>query len=81
MPTGVRGSTRTEILIVRPLLAFHVEQTVARPEPGHAHGAGGLSIRLTVENQEEATEVSGADPFGPRIPNGPRRAWRNKGKK
>lgn len=76
---GGQHSVLTEVLIVCSLLSFHVEQTVACPEPGHALGAGRLSIRLTVENQEEATEVSRADPFGPRIPNGPRRAWRNKG--
>ena len=63
------------------LLSFQVQQAVARPEPGHAHGAGGLSIRLTVEDQEEAAEVPRAKPPGPRIPSGPRRAWRNKEKK
>lgn len=77
---AVGSSVRTEVLVVSFLLSFHVQQTVACPEPGHAHRAGGLSVRLTVENQEEATEVPRAQPFGPRIPNGPRRAWRNKEK-
>ena len=72
--------THTQVLVVSLLLSFQVQQTVARPQPGHARWAGGFSICLTVENQEEATEVSRPKPFGPGIPNGPRRAWRNKEK-
>lgn len=72
---------RTKVLVVSSLLPFQVQQAVARPEPGHAHRARGLPIRLTVEDQEEAAEVPRVEPLGPRIPSGPRRAWRNKEEK
>lgn len=75
---GEARACQTQVLIVSLLLPFQVQQTVPCPECGHARGAGGLSSRLTVQNQEEATEVARTDPFGAGISSGSRRSWRSR---